>query len=60
MACNSDRVCLTSFSLTSEQTEKLIPGNYYYDIQAKKANGDIKTIVIGSVNVIADATRRTD
>ena len=50
----------TSICLSSKQTEKLIPGKYYYDIQVKKAEDDILTITSGQINVLADVTRRTD
>ena len=51
---------LTSFNLTNAQTYLLMPGTYYYDIQVKKAENDILTIVSGEIIVLADITRRED
>jgi len=50
----------TSIHISSKSTEKLIPGIYYYDIQIKRAEDNIKTIEAGEIKVIPDATRRTD
>jgi len=50
----------TSIYLTNGQTDDLEPGDYFFDIQVKKADGIIKTILIGKVKVVADVTRRED
>ena len=49
---------LTSIHLSNGQTDTLIPGSYHYDIQVKKAEDDITTIVKGKIIVLADVTRR--
>ena len=50
----------TSIHLTNGQTDNLEPGMYFFDIQVKKSDGVIKTILNGQVNVVADVTRRED
>lgn len=49
----------TKFTLESSDTDGLQPTNYFYDVQAKKANGDIVTVVKGRFQVLIDITRRT-
>jgi hypothetical protein len=44
--------------LTSILTD-ITPGDYYYDIQVKKQNGDIISIPARKLTVVADVTRRT-
>ena len=51
---------LTSIHLSNGQTDSLKPGNYFYDIQVKKLDGTIKTLVAGQIKVLADVTRRED
>jgi len=50
----------TSIHLSNGQTDLLEPGQYFYDIQVKKAENDILTIVSGKIDVLADVTRRED
>ena len=40
-------------------TDTNLVGNYLYDIQIKKANGDIKTILQGTIDFGKDITQRT-
>jgi len=49
----------TKISLSPEDTE-VVPGSYYYDIQAKRAENDIITVLAGKVEIKSDVTRRTD
>ena len=49
---------LSSIHLSNGQTDLLIPGIYFYDIQVKKADHTILTIVSGQIEVKADVTRR--
>ena len=49
----------TKISLLPEDTE-VVPGSYYYDIQAKRAENDIITVLAGKVEIKSDVTRRTD
>lgn len=49
----------TKFTLEASETGDLESRNYYYDIQAKKKNGDIITVTKGRVQVLIDVTRRT-
>lgn len=48
----------TRVHLTHGDTD-LTKGDYYYDIQVKKDNGDIITVVNGIFEVAYDVTRRT-
>lgn len=50
---------ITSFTLEAGDTDDLEGRKYYYDIQAKKANGDIVTVTKGRVRVLIDVTIRT-
>jgi len=50
----------TKIVLTSSDTDDLKPDNYVYDIQVKKPNGDVITVVMGSITIEADVTRRAD
>lgn len=49
----------TKFTLEASDTNALQGRKYYFDIQAKKANGDIITVMKGRVRVLIDVTRRT-
>ena len=49
---------ITSIHLSNGQTDKLIPGMYFYDIQVKKPDNTILTIIVGEIEVKADVTRR--
>lgn len=49
----------TKITLSPEDTE-VIPGTYFYDIQAKRAVNDIITVLAGKVEIKSDVTRRTD
>lgn len=44
--------------LTATETDGL-SGNYFYDIQIKKADSDIRTVCGGSFTMKVDITRRT-
>ncbi len=50
----------TKIVLISSDTEGLRTGIYSYDIQIKKADGTIITILSGTLEIKADITRRTD
>jgi hypothetical protein len=47
----------TEIVLTNADTQNLVLGTYYYDIQYVAANGDVKTIIAGKLKVIGDVTR---
>jgi hypothetical protein len=49
----------TKISLLPVDTE-VVPGNYFYDIQAKRAVNDIITVLAGKLEIKSDVTRRTD
>jgi predicted metalloendopeptidase len=49
----------TQIHLPNTDTINLQPGNYYYDIQAKKDNGNIFTILMGKLKVYEHITIRT-
>lgn len=42
-----------------EDTAKLVPGTYYFDVQMKSAIGTITTLANGSIDITADVTRAT-
>ncbi|HUV84339.1 MAG TPA: hypothetical protein VMV86_01440 [Methanosarcinales archaeon] len=42
----------TKILLTPTDTD-IVPGNYFYDIQAKKAADDIETVLSGMIQIIA-------
>lgn len=50
----------TKIVLAPSDTDNLKPGNYFYDVQIKKPNGDVVTVVRGSLKIEPDVTRRTD
>ena len=49
---------LSSIHLANSQTDDLIPGEYFYDIQVKKPDEMVTTLVVGKIKVEADVTRR--
>ena len=49
---------ITTFSFSNSDTKDL-EGGFYYDIQSKKGDGSIVTVLYGALNFIADITRRT-
>ena len=49
---------LSSIHLSNGQTDSLEPGDYFCDIQIKKVDGTILTIMAGKLKVLADVTRR--
>jgi len=49
---------LSSIHLANSQTDGLIPGEYFYDIQVKKSDEMVTTLVVGKIKVEADVTRR--
>ncbi len=48
----------STISLTAAETDEL-EGNYYYDIQIKKLDGTIKTVLDGTINFSKDITIAT-
>ena len=49
---------LSTISLTATETDAL-EGNYYYDIQIKKVDGTVKTVLDGRITFSKDITRAT-
>ena len=49
---------LSSIHLSNGQTDLLEPGDYFSDIQVKKTDGTILTIMAEKLRVLADVTRR--
>lgn len=49
---------VTSIPLSSSDTN-VTPGEYYYDIQVKKADNSIISIPYRKLEIVADITRRT-
>lgn len=49
----------TKISLLPVDTD-VVPGDYYYDIQVKRAIDDIITVLAGKLEIKSDVTRRTD
>ncbi len=50
----------TKITLLPVDTDHLIPARYYYDIQIKRGEENITTILQGKIRIKADVTRRTD
>ena len=50
----------TKISLLPVDTDDVVPGDYYYDIQVKRAVDDIITVLAGKLEIKSDVTRRTD
>ena len=50
----------TKINLNNGDTGGLIAGNYFYDVQVKKDNGDILTVMSGMIEILTDITRRVD
>lgn len=48
----------TSFDLSSTETD-VPPGIYVYDFQIKDADGEVRTLTIGTVEFTRDVTQRT-
>lgn len=48
----------TKISVTAAQTSTLL-GDYYYDVQYKKPDGTIKTVLKGLIGFTKDVTQRT-
>ena len=44
--------------ITPTDTDSITPGNYVWDVQLRLANGDVKTVLKGTMEIIADITRR--
>ncbi|MBR4656533.1 MAG: hypothetical protein IKO68_08220 [Oscillospiraceae bacterium] len=42
--------------VSPEKTERVTPGNYYYDLQIQQ-NGDVFTVLMGTLVVLNDITR---
>lgn len=49
---------ITSIPLTASDTN-VTPGEYFYDVQVKKADNSIISIKYRKLEVVADVTRRT-
>ena len=49
----------TTISLTATETATFVPGQYYYDISIKYANGNIQSVPKDEVFVEADVTLDT-
>lgn len=49
---------LTTVSLSNSDTDSLL-GKYFYDIQFKKADGKVKTLMYGVIDFKYDYTRTT-
>jgi len=50
----------TKITLTTEDTKNLGMGIYNFDIQIKKANGTVLTLLKGKLEIVPDITRRID
>lgn len=50
----------TRIILDAEDTAKLTPGKYMYDVQLVNAEGVVSTLEVGKVKVLADITRTID
>jgi hypothetical protein len=50
----------TKIILLPSDTENLIRGTYYYDVQVKRAEQNIITVLSGTIEVRPDVTRRID
>jgi hypothetical protein len=48
----------TGFTLENSDTQNLVPGVYFYDIQFKDTDGNITSIPQAEFIVVADITRR--
>lgn len=48
---------IVTLILPHEQTKDLVGARYYFDIQSE-ANGSVKTVVSGRVQVVIEATQR--
>lgn len=48
-----------TLTIDPEDTEEVDPGLYVYDIQIKKDDGSIQTVVIGNFEIIQDVTKET-
>ena len=50
----------TKITLEARDTENLVAGIYSFDIQIKRADGTILTVLKGKLEIILDITRRID
>lgn len=50
----------SEIELTNGETGMLTPGKHVYDIQIKKADGTVKTIMKGKIKILQDVTERED
>ncbi len=50
----------TKITLLPVDTDNLTPARYYYDIQIKRGEENILTVLQGKIRIKADVTRRTD
>lgn len=46
------------FTVPNATTQNLVPGAYFYDMQAKDLFGNINSVPQGTFTVVADITRR--
>lgn len=51
---------ISSIHLSNSQTDELEPAMYFYDIQIKKPDNTVLTVIVGEIEVKADVTRRED
>jgi len=49
---------VSAISFTASETN-IDPKAYYYDIQVKKADGTIRTVLVNKLQILIDITRRT-
>ncbi|MBA7563958.1 hypothetical protein ES708_05620 [subsurface metagenome] len=50
----------TKIILLPSDTENIKPDNYWYDIQIKRGEDNILTVIRGRIKIITDITRRVD
>ena len=50
----------TKIILLPSDTDNIKPDNYWYDIQIKRSEDNILTVIRGRIEIITDITRRGD
>jgi hypothetical protein len=48
-----------AIALVPADTAKLVPGDYYFDVQMKSSTGTVTTLADGIIEITADVTRAT-
>lgn len=48
-----------AIALVPTDTNKLVPGDYYFDVQMKSSTGTVTTLADGIIEITADVTRAT-